>query len=44
MPVIPATQEVEVRGSWSEASQGKSVRPYLKNKLKIKMIGVGLQW
>jgi hypothetical protein len=29
--------EAEVRGLWSEASQGKvGARPYLKNKLKAK--------
>jgi hypothetical protein len=28
--LIPATQEVEVEGSWSEAGPGKSLRPYLK--------------
>jgi hypothetical protein len=32
-PVIPATQEVEVGGSLTKASLGKSERPYLKNKL-----------
>jgi hypothetical protein len=32
--VISATQKVEVEGSWSEASLGKSKRLYLKNKLK----------
>jgi hypothetical protein len=31
MPVIPATQEVELEGLWSEASSGKSTRPYLYN-------------
>jgi hypothetical protein len=36
MPVIPATQKVEIRGSHFEASLGKSVRPYLKNKTKSK--------
>jgi hypothetical protein len=33
MPVIPATQEAEVRGLWSEASSDKvSRRLYLKEK------------
>jgi hypothetical protein len=32
MPVIPATQEVEVGRLWFKANLGKvSVRPYLKN-------------
>jgi hypothetical protein len=41
----PATQEVKVRGSWSKAGLGKSVRPYLKHKLKQKVLGgvVGVQ-
>jgi hypothetical protein len=34
MPVMPATQEAEVGGSWSKANQAKSMRPYLKNKLE----------
>jgi hypothetical protein len=29
MPVIPAYQDMEVEGSWAEASPGKSMRPYL---------------
>jgi hypothetical protein len=33
---VLATQEVEVEGLWSKASQRKSMRPYLKNKLKVK--------
>jgi hypothetical protein len=28
-------------GSWSEASPGKSARPYLKNKLKEKKVDWG---
>jgi hypothetical protein len=36
MPVIPANQKVEVRGSPREASLDKSTSPYLKNKLKVK--------
>jgi hypothetical protein len=31
MPVIPATREVKVGGSWSKASQAKPQEPYLKN-------------
>jgi hypothetical protein len=34
MPVIPATPEVEVRGSQSEASQAKVQHPIWKNSLK----------
>jgi hypothetical protein len=33
-PVNPSTLEVEVGGSRSEASPGKSSNPYQKNKLK----------
>jgi hypothetical protein len=40
--VILATQEVKVGGSGSEASLGKSVKPYLKNKLKAKGLGAML--
>jgi hypothetical protein len=37
MVVIPATQEVEVGGSWFEASPGKfTKRSYPKNKFKNK--------
>jgi hypothetical protein len=32
MPVVPATQEVEVEGSWSKNGPGKSTGSYLKNK------------
>jgi hypothetical protein len=42
MPVIPATWETEVGGSWYQASLGKRVRPYLKNKLKAKRTGRGI--
>jgi hypothetical protein len=31
-----SSQEVEARGSRSEASSGKSMRPYLENKLMHK--------
>jgi hypothetical protein len=41
MPVIPATQEAEMGGSWSEAAQTKSRKPYLKTKLKVKGLGEG---
>jgi hypothetical protein len=37
MPVIPATWEMRIRSSWFEACLGKRERPYLKNKLKVKM-------
>jgi hypothetical protein len=40
MPVIPATWEVEVGGWLFEAGSDKSSRPYLKNKLKAKGLGV----
>jgi hypothetical protein len=43
MPIISATQEVEVEGLQSEASYGKSARHYLENKLKGKE-GTGLKW
>jgi hypothetical protein len=43
MSVIPAAQEEEVGGLQSEASQCKSARPYLKNKLKEKGVGVWLK-
>jgi hypothetical protein len=39
--VIPATWEAEVGESWFEVSQGKSSRPFLKNKLKQKDWGQG---
>jgi hypothetical protein len=38
-PVVLVTREAEVRGLGSKASMGKSVRPYLKNKLKTKGLG-----
>jgi hypothetical protein len=44
MPVIPATQEAEVGGSQSKFAPGKIERPYLKNKLKQKELGVWLKW
>jgi hypothetical protein len=40
MSVIPVTWEVKVEGSLSEAIW-KSIRPYLKNKLKQKGLGCG---
>jgi hypothetical protein len=36
--VIPATWEAEVGGLQSEASPGKSMRPYLKNKPESKRL------
>jgi hypothetical protein len=33
-PIILATQREQVGRSWSDAGLGKSMRPYLKNKLK----------
>jgi hypothetical protein len=36
MPVIPATQEVEVGGSQSKCGSGKSMKHYLKHKLTAK--------
>jgi hypothetical protein len=43
MPIIPATQEVEVGGSWSEDSLGKNVKLYLKNELKAKGLWMWLK-
>jgi hypothetical protein len=43
-PVIPVMKGVKVGRSWSEASSGKSERPYLKNKLKQKGLGVWPKW
>jgi hypothetical protein len=43
--LTPATQEAEVGGSWSKARTSKSMRPYLKNKLKAKGLrGMRLKW
>jgi hypothetical protein len=36
---MSASQEVKIRGSQSEVSLGKSVRLYLKSKLKAKELG-----
>jgi hypothetical protein len=36
MPVITASQEIEVGRSWFEANSGKSMRPYLGKKMKQK--------
>jgi hypothetical protein len=44
LPVIPAIQEVELGGSWSKPKLLKSVRPYLKTKLKAKRLEVWLKW
>jgi hypothetical protein len=38
MSMIPATWEAEVGGLQSEASPGKSMRPYLKNKPESKRL------
>jgi hypothetical protein len=40
--VIPATQEAEVVGSKLGTRLGKSMRLYLKNKLKTKGLGLGV--
>jgi hypothetical protein len=37
--VIPATQQARVRVFWAWDSLGKSMRSYLKNKLKLKEMG-----
>jgi hypothetical protein len=34
----------EAGGLWSEAGPAKSMRPYLKNKLKPKGLGAWLKW
>jgi hypothetical protein len=34
MPIIPATEEVKIGGTWTKAGPGKTVRPYLKKKKK----------
>jgi hypothetical protein len=39
-PVIPAIQKVEVGELQSNAGPGKNRRPYLKNKLKAKGLGL----
>jgi hypothetical protein len=38
--IIPAWEVELVDGSWSKADPGKSMVPYLKNKLKAKGLGV----
>jgi hypothetical protein len=38
----PTYQEAEVGGSWSENGPDKSMRPYLKNRLKAKVLRHGL--
>jgi hypothetical protein len=43
MPIIPTTWEVEVGGFCFKTGQRKSVRPYLKNKLKAKGLGTELK-
>jgi hypothetical protein len=43
--IVPATQEVEIGGSWSEACPGKAnTRLYLENKQKSKRAGGWLMW
>jgi hypothetical protein len=43
-PIIPATQEAKV-GVPSVASPDKvSIKPYLKNKLKVKGLAAWLKW
>lgn len=42
VPIIPPTWEVEVEGSQSEATPDEISRPYLKNILKAKGLGVCL--
>jgi hypothetical protein len=41
MPVIPATWEIEIGGSWSDDSLGESMIPY-QNKLKQKTLKHGV--
>jgi hypothetical protein len=40
MSIIPATQEAEIGGTWSETGPDKSKRPFQRNKLKAKGLGV----
>jgi hypothetical protein len=40
----PATREEEVEGSRSNAGPGKSEKLYLKNQLKQRRLGMGLNW
>jgi hypothetical protein len=44
MPLISATQEKGIGGSWSKTGLGKGLKPYLKNKLKAEMLGAWLKW
>jgi hypothetical protein len=37
-------KEAEITGSLSEVSLGKSMRPYMKNKLKQKGLGKWFKW
>jgi hypothetical protein len=41
--MIPATGDAEAGGSRSKAVLGKSLRTYLKSKLKQKLLEAGLQ-
>jgi hypothetical protein len=43
MPIIPATQEVEVGVLQFNTGLDKNSRPYLKNKLKQKQLGTWLK-
>jgi hypothetical protein len=38
-PIIPATQEAELRGLKPEVHPGKNMRPYLKNNKSKKRTG-----
>jgi hypothetical protein len=40
---LKISPEIEIGGLQSEASPGKSIRPYLKNKLKQQGLGVWLK-
>jgi hypothetical protein len=47
MPAIPATWEVEIRGSQFEASQGKkklAARPYLSKRMWTFMPVISAMW
>jgi hypothetical protein len=38
--IIPGRQKAEVGRSWSQAGLGKNTRPFLKNELKARGLGV----
>jgi hypothetical protein len=44
MLVVPITWEVEIRELSLKAGWGKNVRPYLENKLKVKVLEAWLKW